>query len=54
MTKTEGTPQYFLLSPKMLPEVEYPDHVTFHIIMNGPKVNVRSIEENHADDGDDD
>lgn len=40
MAKGANTPQYFLLTPKMLPPVDYPDNVDFHFIMNGPKVSV--------------
>ncbi|CAG7730182.1 unnamed protein product [Allacma fusca] len=40
LAKGEDTPQYFLLTPKMLPPVDYPDNVDFHIIFNGPYVKV--------------
>ncbi len=58
LAKGANTPQYFLLTPKMLPPVDYPDNVDFHFIMNGPKVNVpfdgSSEDDDEVDDEDDD
>ncbi|CAG9462259.1 unnamed protein product [Pedinophyceae sp. YPF-701] len=34
----EGTPQCFLLTPKLLPGLPYNEHVEVHTIHNGPKV----------------
>ena len=38
----------------MLPPVDYPDNVDFHIIMNGPHVRVKEEVEVQAEDRSDD
>lgn len=47
-----------LFTEQMLPPVEYPDNVDFHLIMSGPHVNVplpgQSIAGCSDDDGDGD
>jgi len=54
LAKGKNTPQYFLLSPKMLPTVDYPDNVEFHVIMSGPHVNVPITAHTSADSSDED
>ncbi|ODM97869.1 Structural maintenance of chromosomes protein 5 [Orchesella cincta] len=53
LAKGPNTPQYFLLTPKMLPPVDYPDNVDFHIIFSGPHVNVPLAIHSNADSSDD-
>ncbi|CAG7733839.1 unnamed protein product [Allacma fusca] len=38
LAQGDDTPQYFLISPKMLPPVHYPDNVDVHLVFNGEHV----------------
>jgi hypothetical protein len=38
----------------MMPEVDYPDHITFHMVFNGPKVHVAIRERDTDGDEDED
>lgn len=53
LARGDNTPQYFLLTPKMLPPVDYPDNVDFHIIMNGPKVHIPYEDEDETSEEED-
>jgi len=43
LAEGDNTPQYFLLTPKMLPDVDYPDNVKFHVIFSGPYVRLNNF-----------
>lgn len=38
ITSIQGSSQYFLLTPKLLPNLKYGRHVTVHCVFNGPFV----------------
>ncbi|EFN85556.1 structural maintenance of chromosomes protein 5 [Harpegnathos saltator] len=40
MTGRRGSSQYFLLTPKLLPDLTYTDTVTVHCVYNGPAVHL--------------
>ncbi|CAL8076084.1 unnamed protein product [Orchesella dallaii] len=48
-----SSPQCFVLTSKMIPPLDYPDNVDFHIIFSGPHVNVPLAIHSNADSSED-